>query len=106
MSPYTCIIQAGQAAEAKIASLEVGLRRIGEAHLGDAEPASITWEVVPPGHMFTEGEPSRSTLVIRAVPADISLEERRLLMRAICDLWTSETGCTDHEIVVSLFAGM
>lgn len=106
MSLYTCIIQEGQAAEASIPALEAGLRRIGTAHLGDAEPASITWEIVPPGHMFTEGEPSRSTLVIRAVPADIGLEARESLMRAICDLWTSETGCTDHEVVVSVFAGM
>ncbi|MEM7140435.1 MAG: hypothetical protein AAF548_05320 [Actinomycetota bacterium] len=106
MSLYTCIVQEeGRAAEITDA-LEAGLRRIGVDHLGDTEPASIRWERVPPGFMFTEGEPSTSSVIIRAVPGDITLDAREALMRDICDLWTGETGCTDHEIVVSVFAGM
>ena len=55
-----------------------------------------------PGDMFTQGKPSRFSIVTCVLARSTSLTEREAFMRAVCELWTSTTGCTDHEVVVAV----
>lgn len=105
MADFSVTVQEGQAAHAHMRELEAGLVRIGIDLLGDQHDATITWTVVPPLHMFTEGRPSTTSMVIRSVDPTLTLQDREPVMRAVCDLWTSTTGCTDHEILVTTIPG-
>ena len=101
MAHFICIVQDGQAAHRETAALEAGLHDIYAEHF-DAEPTTVTWRVVPSGQMFTEGRPSTSSIIAPQLARSTTLEQREGFMRAICDLWTATTGCTDHEIVVAI----
>ena len=105
MPDFSVTVQEGQAAHAHMPELEAGLVRIGSDLLGDELDATITWTVVPPAHMFTEGQPSTTSMVIRSVDPTLTVQDREPFMRAVCDLWTATTGCTDHEILVTTIPG-
>ncbi len=106
MSRTVCMIQEGQAADAKRGALEAGLRRIGQECFGD-DPAvaEITWRPVRRGFGFTAGEPSTSSLVIRSVPVGLPLAARERFMRRVCALFETETGCHVDEVVVTAWDG-
>ncbi|NRB58102.1 MAG: MFS transporter, partial [Salinicola sp.] len=64
----------------------VGVELLGDE--GDAEDGpAVSWTVMEPGYMFTEGAPSTSSMVIRSVDAELGAAARERFMRAICDLW-------------------
>ena len=63
---------------------------------------TVSWRAVPAGDMFTEGRPSTSSIIACLVPGATTLDLREMYMRGVCDLWTEVTGCTQHEIVVSI----
>ncbi|MEN8158621.1 MAG: hypothetical protein ABFS41_00970 [Myxococcota bacterium] len=106
MSRYVCIIQEGQAADAKREALEAGLRRIGEECFGDDPAATeIQWRTVRPGFGFTAGEPSTSSLVIRSVPVGLAFDERERFLRRVCELFETVTGCDVDEVVVTAWDG-
>ena len=101
MSRFSCVIQEHGAAHERTHELE---QRLAEHH-GQAYPgesADVTWIVVAPGYMFTEGRPSTSSVISCRIDDETTLSAREAYMRAVCDIWTEVTGCTDHEVVVSL----
>ena len=101
MSHFSCLIQEHSAAEERSAELEARLRDHHTRH-HPGENATVSWRAVPPGFMFTEGRQSTSSIIQCIVNHETTREERERYMRGVCDLWTEVTGCTDHEIVVSL----
>ncbi|MGI9590080.1 MAG: hypothetical protein ACR2P8_01830 [Myxococcota bacterium] len=106
MADYVCMIQEGQAADRERAALEEGLTRIGRECFGDGPTGvEIAWRPIKQGYGFTAGEPSRSSIVIRSVPAGLPLAEREGFMRKVCDLWESVTGCSIDEVVVTAWDG-
>ena len=101
MSHISCLIQETGTANTKRDQLAARL----EAHHGshfDGDSLSVGWHTVADGLMFTEGKQSTSSVISCLLEATTTLAERERYMRGICDLWTDETGCTDHEIVVSI----
>ena len=106
MDRFACIIQEGQAADEKVAALEVGLRQLGKTFFGD-DPAEvgIRWTRQPKGWAWTAGEPSTSSIVVRSVPVGFDDEQREAYLRAVCDLWVEVTGCSVNEIVATAFDG-
>ena len=102
---FVCLIQKGQTAHTIMPELEYGLQELGRAHLGDREPAKVTWHPIEDGSMFTGGRPSTSSIIVRTAPADMSLSAREAFMHGICKLWTSTTRCAADEIIVALTAG-
>ncbi len=101
MAHFSCIIQRDQSAATCVAELEAGLHEIHAKHFAD-EPTTVSWRRLPPGDMFTEGKPSTSSIVSCVLGCATSLPEREAFLRAVCELWTSTTGCTDHEVVVAV----
>ncbi len=101
MPHFTCIVHEGQPAHSQAESLEAALQALHDDHF-PPEKASMTWRVVPPGQMFTEAKPSTTSIVAPSVDHPTPAEQRERFMRAICDLWTTSTGCTDHEVLVAL----
>ena len=79
-----------------------GIQRIYAAIFGGAADAvEVTFTEIPAGHMFTAGEPSRSSLVSGGVPAGTSKADRTRLLTDITSLWCEVTGCSPNELVVS-----
>ncbi len=101
MAQFQCLIQEGQEAERQTDRLEAGLIAIGQEMLGDQEPATVSWSTVAPGYMFTDSQPSKSSLIIRTGGRSTTKEEREAFMRRICDLWVETTGCTDHQVMIT-----
>ena len=101
MSRFSCVIQEGSTAAAATDVLEQRLRAHHAEHF-DGEPASVAFMPVPTGYMFTEGRQSTSSVIACAIAHTTTLDQREAYMRGICDLWSEVTGCTDHEIVVSV----
>ncbi len=98
---FSCLVQEQSYAYERRADLE---RRLDEHHRGHypGDATSVSWHPVPRGHMYTEGRQSTSSIIACALEHATTLDQREQYMRGICDLWTDVTGCTDHEIVVSI----
>lgn len=101
MNTISCLIPAGGSATDHRDELE---RRLSENHaeLLDGARAEITWRFVEPGLMFTAGSPSTSAVIACTMRGPTTLADRESYMRRICDFWTQTTGCTDHEVMVSI----
>ncbi|MEM9564757.1 MAG: hypothetical protein AAGA93_19200 [Actinomycetota bacterium] len=101
MSQFRCFIQAGSNAETRSDELERRLHAHHATHY-PGEEATVTWLAIPPGHMFTEGRQSTSSVVACLLDHTTTLDAREAYMRGVCDIWTEVTECTDHEVVVSV----
>lgn len=101
MSHFSCLIQQDSRADAARAELESRLAAHHDAHF-PGEQTTVSWRAAEAGYMFTEGRQSTSSVIQCQLnhPTDLALREQ--YMRGVCDLWTDITGCTDHEIVVSI----
>ena len=101
MSRFRCLVQADGNADRMREALE---RRLAESHAKHYanECVSFSWLPIPPGHMFTEGRPSTSSIVSCFIDHTTTLDTRAAYMRDVCDLWTEITDCTDHEVVVTI----
>lgn len=101
MSHFSCLVQEDSAAARLTGTLEHRLAALHRSHFPD-DAVTVSWRVVPRGHMFTEGRPSTTSIIVCRVSHVTTLEQRESYMRGICELWTATTGCTDHEVVVSI----
>ncbi|MEM9748488.1 MAG: hypothetical protein AAF945_17470 [Actinomycetota bacterium] len=81
-----------------------GEQRLQDHHAAhfDGEASAVSFMTIPTGFMFTEGRQSTSSVIAWAIAHTTTLPQREAYMRGICDLWSEVTGCTDHEIVVSV----
>ena len=103
MSHFSCVIQEDSAAEAATEQLAGSLATLHARHY-PGEDATVTWQSVPSGWMFTEGRQSSSSIIACVITHETTLAKRERYMRDVCDVWTSVTGCTDHEVVVAFTA--
>ncbi len=101
MAHFTCIVQDQSAAHRLGETLEQRLQQHHAGHFPD-DAATVSWLAVPAGYMFTEGRPSTSSVISCTLAHATTRDTRETYMRGVCDLWTEITGCTDHEIVVSI----
>lgn len=101
MNTISCLVQAEGAVAQHQSELEQALRNNHAAQLDGAE-VDFSWRLVEAGLMFTAGAPSSSSVVACTINGPTTLMQRETYMRSICDFWTDITGCTDHEIVVSI----
>ncbi|MEM7286160.1 MAG: hypothetical protein AAF480_07400 [Actinomycetota bacterium] len=101
MSTFTCVIQAESAAHRHVSDLEQRLAAHHENHY-PGETVSVSWRPIRPGYMYTEGRQSTSSVISCSIRHSTTRASREAYMRGVCDLWTDITGCTDHEIVVSI----
>lgn len=101
MNTISCLIQADGTAASRRPQLEQRLRD-NHATRRNGATVDITWRLVEPGSMYTAGAPSTSAVIACTMDGPTTLPERESYMRSICDFWTDITGCTDHEIVVSI----
>ena len=101
LSRINCLIQAAGTAAGREPELE---RRLIAHHLAHfpARDVGVSWRAIEPGRMFTAGATSTTSVIACAIDDTTTRASREAYMRGICDLWTEVTGCTDHEIVVSI----
>lgn len=101
MSRFSCVIQEGSPADAGRAELEARLTALHQSAY-PGEDVTVGFMAIPDGFMFTEGRQSTSSVIACLIQHETTLAEREAYMRGVCDLWSDVTGCTDHEIVVSV----
>ena len=101
MSSVDCLIQAGGPAASMTADLEQGLIEAHDAH-SPGDELSVSWQEVPRGFMFTEGQPSTTSVVAFRLDRPTTLAEREVLLRATCDLFVDVTGCTVGEVLAAV----
>jgi hypothetical protein len=97
----SCLIQAGGHAVGHEQELARRLQQHHLAHYPTDDP-SVVWRVVEQGRMFTAGEQSSTTAVSCSIDGVTSRDGREMYMRGICDLWIEVTGCSEHEVLVSI----
>jgi hypothetical protein len=95
----SCLIQAGQIAEAQQINLEAGLDKIAQTYF--SESVEVGWTQIAKGSGFTDSKPSQSSIISMQVPADTVQDTRVDVLHAICDLWTAETGCHVDDVVAT-----
>ncbi len=93
----TCIVQEGQTPDLRKGEMLNLLNRFASASFG--EEAQTAWVPVAPGHGFTAGKPSTSSVVSITSNEPLNPERRESLLRELVALWTDETGCTVDEVV-------
>ncbi len=101
VSRFNCVVQADSAAHQSAPELERRLSAHHALHYPD-ENATVSWRPVHAGFMYTEGRQSTSSVISCALGHHTTRDFREEYMRGVCELWTEITGCTDHEIVVSI----
>ena len=101
MSHFSCLVQQGGAADLQRAELEKRLHTLHESH-HPGETTTFAWRTAAIGFMYTEGRQSTSSVIQCQLQHPTTRDGREAYMRGVCDIWTDVTGCTDHEIVVSL----
>ena len=102
MVMFRCLIQAGQIDDAQREKLNGHLTEAARELCAQAnEPVPITWVEVAEGFGFTAGKPSRSSVVVSAIPDETPQEDRVVFMKRICDAWSQETGCSINDVVAT-----
>ena len=101
MSHFACLVQRNSAADSNRHALEQRLASLHANHF-PGETATFRWRAAEAGFMFSEGRQSTSSVISCQIDHPTTLELRERYMRAVCDAWTAVTGCTVHEIVVSM----
>lgn len=101
VSEISCLIQADGLAVGHEQELARRLQKHHLTYYPSDEPA-VRWRRAEPGRMFTAGEPSRTSTVSCTIGATTSRSEREVYMRGVCDLWTEVTGCSEHDVLVSI----
>lgn len=98
--PYRCMVQQGQISSQVEAILRRRLDEFSKHTFG--APAVFNWLVVPAKSGFTAGQPSSCSFVLALSNQVLDKEHRTQLLRAVCDIWMQETGCSLDEVVAAI----
>ena len=102
MIDFTCIVQEGCVPEEIRPKLASGLADVAASILGaDPKAVEVEFSEIPRGFGFRGGEVSTTSMLRGRIPPGCDQETRVRLMRAMSDLWTGITGCSEDELVVS-----
>jgi len=63
---------------------------------------NVLFQDPPAGHLFTAGEPSRTTIIVGNIRAGRDVAVRQALLRDLAEMWTAETGQSDGELLMSI----
>lgn len=100
MVQCVCFLQEGQIAGKVVDDLRQGIERLVRAEQLAREVTFVMIEV-PQGQGWTAGEPSTTSVVSLTAPP-VSQPRRERMLRALCDLWMSHTGCSAAEILATI----
>ena len=83
--------------------LEKGVTEACYEVLGQEQgPVDFLWTEIPKGFGFRGGYPSTTSQVAGTIPDGCHQDKRELLMRKICDSWSSISGTTEDEAIISI----
>jgi phenylpyruvate tautomerase PptA (4-oxalocrotonate tautomerase family) len=103
MIEFACVVQEGVISEELRPRLASELARISTSILGgDPNEVDVGFTEIPRGFGFRGGELSTTSLVRGQIPPGCEQETRVELLNRICDMWCELTGCSTHELVVSV----
>ena len=98
-----CNVQQGCIPTSIRESLEKGIITACHDVLGQEQgPIEFLWTEVPTGFGFRGGYPSTTSQVAGSIPDGCTQEKRELLLRKICDSWSSISGTTEDEAIISI----
>ena len=102
MIDFTFIVQEGCVPEEIRPKLVSDLAKVATSILGgDPNAVEAEFTEIPNGFGFRGGEVSTTSMLRGRIPPGCDQETRVRLMRAMSDVWTAATGCSEDELVVS-----
>ena len=102
MIDFNCIVQEGCVPDEIRPELASGLANAATSILGgDPNAVEVEFSEIPHGFGFRGGEVSTTSMVRGRIPPGCDQDTRVRLMRAMSDVWTEITGCTEDDLVVS-----
>lgn len=63
---------------------------------------NVLFQDAPAGHLFTAGEPSRTTIIVGNIRAGRELAVRQALLRDLAEMWTAQTGQSGGELLMAI----
>lgn len=63
---------------------------------------NVLFQAPPDGHLFTAGEPSRTTIIVGNIRAGRELAVRQKMLRDLAEMWTAHTGQSSGELLMSI----
>ena len=63
---------------------------------------NVLFQDPPAGSLFTAGEPSRTTIIVGNIRAGRELAVRQAMLRELAEMWTTQTGQTSGELLMSI----
>ena len=63
---------------------------------------NVLFQDPPAGHLFTAGEPSRTTIIVGNIRAGRELAVRQAMLRDLAEMWTALTGQSGGELLMSI----
>ena len=102
MIDFNCIVQEGCVPDEIRPELASGLANAATSILGgDPNAVEVEFSEIPRGFGFRGGEVSTTSMVRGRIPPGYDQDTRVRLMRAMSDVWTGITGCSEDDLVVS-----
>lgn len=63
---------------------------------------NVLFQDSPAGHLFTAGEPSRTTIIVGNIRAGRDLAVRQAVLRDLAEMWTAQTGQSGGELLMAI----
>jgi hypothetical protein len=103
MISFLCNVQEGCIPTVIRQDLEKGILTACYEVLGeDQGPVDFLWIEIPKGFGFRGGYPSTTSQVAGTIPDGCPQDKRELLMRKICNSWSSISKTTEDEAVIAI----
>lgn len=103
MPLYQVIAQEGLLSDDLRRRIADEITRIHTTNTGAPELfVNVLFQDVPPGRLFTAGEPSRTTIIVGQVREGRELAVRQALLRDLAEMWSAETGQSAGELLMAV----
>ena len=103
MIEFVCVVQEGCIPENIREDLANGIVKSCNEVLGeDQGPIIFHWREIAKGLAFRGGYPSTTSQVKGKIPDGCSQENRELLMKKICDSWSTISGTSDDDAIIGI----
>ena len=63
---------------------------------------NVLFQDAPASRLFTAGEPSRTTVIVGNIRAGRELTVRQAILRDLAEMWTTQTGQSSGELLMSI----
>ncbi len=96
-----CSIPEGALSRQQKQRLEDGLTKVYQSNIGTNVKAKFLWMNIPKGQAYLAAAVEGTITVLATMPDGLATQPRRSVLYGIQRLWKTETGCQDHQLIIS-----